>query len=64
MAAKGIYLKGFHIRCQACARWIQVNIPDQFRKIGIRLAQDGFVTILEKMPVPPVSAVEGNHISG
>ena len=34
-----------------------MNIPDQFLKIAIFLAYDGFVSVLEKLTMAPVPSV-------
>jgi hypothetical protein len=41
-----------------------VDVPNQFQKVGIFLAEYGFVPILEKLPVPPVTTVKRNRIPG
>jgi hypothetical protein len=40
-----------------------MDIPNQFHKIRIFLAEYGFVPILEKLPVAPVAAVKGDSIT-
>ena len=41
-----------------------MNIPDQLQKIGVFLAQDGFIAILKKVSGPSVSSVEITGVSG
>lgn len=40
-----------------------MNIPKQFLEIGVLFANNGFVTILEKMTVSRVPVVVGNRVS-
>jgi hypothetical protein len=40
-----------------------MNIPDQFLKIAIFLAYDGFVSVLEKLTMSPVPFVIRYRIS-
>ena len=41
-----------------------MDVAHQLQQIGILLAEDGFITVLEKMPVAPVTAVEARRITG
>jgi hypothetical protein len=41
-----------------------MNIPDQFQKIAVFLAQDGFISILEKVPAATVPFVKITGVSG
>jgi hypothetical protein len=41
-----------------------MDVSDKFQEIWIFLAHDGFVTILEEMPIASVALVEGNGIPG
>jgi len=41
-----------------------VNVTDQFKQIGVFLADDGFVTILEEMSGSFVLEVEDNRVTG
>ena len=40
-----------------------MNVPYKFQKVRVFLAQNRLVSVLEKMPVPIVAAVEGDSIS-
>src|SRR4030042_2973198 len=42
---------------------VQVNIPDEFLQIGIFLAYNGFVTILEQMAVALVAAIKTDGVT-
>lgn len=41
-----------------------MDIAHHLQQVGILLAQDGFITVLEKMPVTPVATVEAHRITG
>jgi hypothetical protein len=41
-----------------------MDVAHQLQQIGILLAEDGFITVLEKMPAAPVSPVEAHRIPG
>jgi len=41
-----------------------VNIADQFEKIRVFFADDGFVPVLKKMPCALMSFVEGDGVTG
>jgi hypothetical protein len=41
-----------------------VNVADQFKKVSIFIADNGFVSVLEKMTTAIVSMVEINRIPG
>jgi len=40
-----------------------VDVADQFQKIGVFFAYDGFITVLEKVPTAFVPFVEGDGIA-
>lgn len=40
-----------------------MNIADQFLKIGIFLAHNGFVTILKEMPMSLVTAIKTDGVA-
>ena len=41
-----------------------MNVANQFHKIGVFLAQDGFIAILKQLAVAAVTAVIRNRIAG
>jgi len=41
-----------------------MDITDQLQEIGFVFANDRFVAILKEMPISPVTAVEGDGITG
>jgi hypothetical protein len=43
--------------------WVQVNIPDKFFKVGIFLANNGFVTVLKQLSVTLVPEVKTHGIA-
>jgi len=64
MAAPRKSCKGFKILNNPCPQWIEVYISDQFFQVRFFLANDGTVTVLEKMPGAFVPAVEASSITG
>jgi hypothetical protein len=40
-----------------------MEIAHQLQQVGILLAQDGFITVLEKMAAPSVATVEAHRVS-
>ena len=43
---------------------VEMNVADQFFEVGILLAYDGFVAVLEELTCPAIAAVEGNDVPG
>jgi len=43
---------------------IQVNIAHKFFKVGVFLADNGFIPVLKKLPMTPVTVVKADRISG
>ena len=41
-----------------------MDVAHQLQQIGILLAENGFITVLEKMPATPVPPVEAHRIPG
>jgi hypothetical protein len=41
-----------------------MDVPDQFLKIGVLLADDGFESVLEQLPMSAMSPVEVSRIAG
>ena len=39
-----------------------MDVTNQFPEIDVFLADDGFVAVLKKLPVPPVPPIEIDHI--
>lgn len=64
MAGPRIAGEGPEIWHHAGAHRVEVNVPDQFQEIRLRLDHDGAVPVLEKMPDPVVAAVEVHHVPG
>ncbi len=48
----------------SCTQGIQVNITNQFDKIGILLAKNRFVPILEELAVTVMSFIKGDGMAG
>ncbi len=49
MAAQGIVIESTHIIHHAGPYWIEVDIADQFQKVGFLFTYDGFIPVLEKV---------------
>ncbi len=47
MTGPRIHIELFEILDQASSQWVQVDVTDQFQKIRILFADDGFVTVLK-----------------
>jgi hypothetical protein len=60
---KGETVKFRHRGNDLCPDGVQVDIADEFLEVDIFLADDGFVTVLEKLTGPMVAAVEGNDVA-
>jgi hypothetical protein len=41
-----------------------MEVPNEFKEIGLLVHHDRFVPVLEEMPAPLVSPIEGARISG
>jgi hypothetical protein len=59
-----ITIQSIQIIHDLCPQGIQMDIPDQFLQIGIFLAYDGFVSILEKLAMTLVPSIVGHCIAG
>jgi hypothetical protein len=46
------------------AEGIEVDVANQLRKVGIFVADDGFVTVLEEVAGAVVAEVEGDGVAG
>jgi len=58
VAAVARLFQRFEVRNELCTQGIQVNVANQFKKIGIFLAKDRRVAVLKKFSVPAMSPVE------
>jgi hypothetical protein len=63
MAAVFIALQFINALYDSCPNGVQVNIPNQFSKIGLFLADDGFETVLKQLAPAAMSMVKRNHIT-
>ena len=43
---------------------IEMNVPDQFQKIGVFLTEDGFVAVLVEIAGAMMAVIEVNSIAG
>lgn len=64
MSAIGEVIQFPEIGDQSGPQGVQVNVADQFLKIGVFFAQDGFVAVLEQLPVATMAQIEGHRIAG
>ena len=64
MSAVRIGIQFSEIRYQFGAKGVQVNIANQLQKIGVFLAQDGFIAVLKQMTMAPVAAIIRHDITG
>jgi hypothetical protein len=64
MPAIGIAVQSSQVRNHSGPQGVQVDIANQFQKISIFLADNGFISVLEQMPMAPVPAVETDGIAG
>ncbi|MEZ4600494.1 MAG: hypothetical protein R2940_11965 [Syntrophotaleaceae bacterium] len=64
MAAPGIILEGIQVFNDSGTQRIQVDIPHQFQQVGIAVADNGFVTILEQVADTIVAQVENYGVTG
>lgn len=49
---------------QTCPQWIQMNVADQLKQIGIFLAGNGFIAVLEQVPRTFVLEIEDYGVAG
>jgi len=64
MPAIRIAVQSGQIRNHSGPERIQVNVTNQLLQIGLFLAYDGFIPVLQQMPMPLVTAVETDYIPG
>jgi len=68
MATPWIHIKSIKARNYLGPQWVKVDVADQFVKIDVLVADNRFITILEKMTTPAVEVIEigcrsfGNHL--
>ena len=51
-------------RSAKASRSYPLAFSSYLQKVGILLAENGFVAILEKLPMAPVTTIKGERISG
>ena len=49
---------------QLCPEWVEVNVTNKFQEVGVFLAHNGFVTVLEEMACAFMAFIEGDGVSG
>jgi hypothetical protein len=63
MAAETVAIKFIELRYQLGTQRIQMDIRDQFQKVGVLLAENGLVPVLKQVAASPVPAVETHGVS-
>ena len=63
MTGPGIHTQPVHVLDNASTQRIEVNVSGQLQKIRIVLTNYGLVSVLEKMAIPFVPAIEIHYIS-
>jgi len=64
MATPWIHIKSIKARNYLGPQWVKVDVADQFVKIDVLVADNRFITILEKMTTPAVEVIEIHRIAG
>jgi hypothetical protein len=64
MATVGVGRKSVNVSHQSRPHGIEMYITDQFLKVGVFLAHDGFVAVLEEVTVASVDSVETYGVAG
>ena len=64
MAGPGIFVELLEILYQAGSQWIQMDVTNELQEVGVFLAHNGFVPVLEEVACAFVSFVEGHGVSG
>jgi hypothetical protein len=64
VAAKRVSIEASNITNYFGSNRIQMNVSHKFLEIHIFLTDDGFKAILKQLPVPAISAIKINRISG
>jgi hypothetical protein len=62
VSAVGVLREGTEVWHDPSPERIQVEVADQFEKIGLLLDGDGLVPVLEEVAGPPMAAVEGPRV--
>jgi hypothetical protein len=64
VATERVSVELFHVANHAGTNRIQVDVTHQLQQIGVLLAQNRFVTILEEHAVSTATAVESYSVAG
>ncbi|BDV42290.1 hypothetical protein GURASL_12130 [Geotalea uraniireducens] len=64
MAGPVIRVKRVEAGNDVSSQRIEMNVPNELQKVGIFLADDRLVPILEEMPASIVSEVEDDGVTG
>jgi hypothetical protein len=63
VSAIEVAIQCLEILHNACPNRIKVNVPYQLFKIGIFLANNGFVTVLKELPGTLMTAIKADDIA-
>jgi hypothetical protein len=63
MPTPGIPTEFRQVQTQSCPKRIEMNVPDQFLKVRVLVADNGFVPVLKQVSVPLVPPVERNRVT-
>ena len=64
MPAPRVSVQRDQICNEVCAKWVQMDVTDQFPEIRVLFADNGLVSVLEQMPVAAMPLVEGDGVPG
>jgi hypothetical protein len=64
VAAVGILVQRFQILDDAGTQGVQMDIANQFQKVWIFLAQDGFIPVLKQAPMAFMPVIETDCVAG
>jgi hypothetical protein len=64
VARPGVAVQGPQIGDDLGAERVEVEIPDQFQEVGLRLHHDGLVPVLEEVADAFVAPIEGPRVPG
>jgi len=59
----GVFVEFIEVLDEFGSQWVEMNVANQLKEIGIFFAHDGFVAVLEEMPASIVPFIEGDGVS-
>lgn len=60
----GMMIERSHIRNESRAKWVEMDVADQFEQISITIANDRFIAVLKQVTGAAVAAIEIDRIAG